>query len=434
MMMRRLLAPLLLLTLGLLPSCDVQPAPEPLPVEEEAPGLPAEMTATLGEDTRPGDAQPGVQASAPHCPTQLAAPYDTGRLSVGLYWYAPGVPEAPGGVGCLAQADGRAIPGYYDPAKPVLIFVHGWQPGLIAQGLVPGTTLSTRRENFWFGAGGLNVADLWLRSGWNIGFFHWSQLADDEHSLGMPFNAQAKIWTTTYGYGGNEQVGMRWKTAWGYSTEDMPRQPAGELFYEAYRSALSQWSYDGPETVRVMGHSLGAQMVLSLAEQAAHDPALPARLVPRRLILADPYWTPAVPRAGHHYDYLLPDPNPADRSARIASGLVRRGTVIEWLKSSPLLDLGGDNNPGLLSLLTRVDLSPDYLSGGQPLLGSLGEKHMVAPRWYLWSLRDAPHAPGSAARSLAEAAALMQERTVYRQRTGQATPFPDDDTFVDVRR
>ncbi|MDO4245867.1 MAG: hypothetical protein Q4C89_07590 [Deinococcus sp.] len=401
-MLRRLLSPLLLLSLALLPSCDFGETPAP-PAEEQteqSPALPPEVATALRSETQSGDAQPGLRATAQHCPTELAAPYDAARLSMGLYWYAPGVPDSPGGVGCLARADGGHIPGYYDPAKPVLIFVHGWQPGLVAQGWVPGTTLSTRRENFWFGAGGLNVADLWLQKGWNIGFFHWSQLADEKHSLGMPFNAQAKIWTTTYGFAGNERVGMRWKTPAGYSTEGMPRQPAGELFYAAYKSALSQWNYRGPEPVRLMGHSLGAQMVLSLAEQAAHDPALPPRLQPRRLILADPYWTPALPRAGHDYAYLSPDPNPADRSARIAAELLGRGTVIEWLKSSPLLDLGGDHNPGLASQVTRVDLLPDYLTGGRPLFSKLGEKHMVAPRWYLWSLTQAPHAPGSAARPL----------------------------------
>ena len=78
------------------------------------------------------------------------------------------------------------------------------------------------------------------------------------------------------------KVGMRFSTPAGYTLTGAPRKPVGALFYDAYRSALSRWTYAGPEPVRVLGHSLGAQLTLALAEQAYADPALPPRQRPAR--------------------------------------------------------------------------------------------------------------------------------------------------------
>lgn len=404
----------------------------PAPATPPANTLEAALENSLGNESVPGDARPTLRARALNCPTALAAPYGATRLQVGLYWYGPGQPDAPGGVGCRARPDGAAMPGYYDPARPVILFVHGWQPRSVQKGLVPppagrAPTQSTRRENFWFAAAGQNVADAWLAAGWNVGLYHWTQLADDESVGLLPYNAQAKLWTASYSYtgaGGQPvKVGMRFSTPAGYTLTGAPRKPVGALFYDAYRSALSRWTYAGPEPVRVLGHSLGAQLTLALAEQAYADPALPPRQRPARLVLADPYWTPATPGSGHGYGYLAPDANPAARSARIAAAVSAAGAVIEWVKSSAVLDLGGDNNAALLNTASRAELLPEFIPA---VNGSA--RHDSAPRWYLSTL-TAPNGAVSAAHDLNTARTLMNLRVPFVQTRGAATPDPADDRF-----
>ncbi|MFC6593136.1 hypothetical protein ACFP81_15095 [Deinococcus lacus] len=175
-----------------------------------------------------------------------------------------------------------------------------------------------------------------------------------------------------------------------------------------------------------MGHSLGAQMALALSEQAYADAALPSRQRPGRLILADPYWSPANPLPNHHYRYLAPDTNPAERSARIVRNLQAQGAAIEWVKSSPLLDIGGDNNSALLAIASRSETVPDYLSGL-----ALGDRHNSAPRWYMWSYGFENRSGVSTAASSDDFAAtfmLLARASVQQQGTQTATP--DDDRFA----
>ncbi|MVN86529.1 hypothetical protein GO986_07090 [Deinococcus sp. HMF7620] len=342
-----------------------------------------------------------------------------------MYWYSKAESGAPGGVGCKARTDGGAIAGYYDPSRPVMIFVHGWQDG---------NTKAGKRDSFYFSEAGQSVADAWIQAGWNVALYHWTQLADDEGTVAVPYHAQAKIWTPTYSYrdalGRTQTINMRYRQPDGsYTQAGMPTVSAGGLFYSAYKSALSAWTYSGPERVRVMGHSLGAQMALVLADQAYGDPTLPAVRRPGRVILADPFWSPASPGGGHSYAYLSPDATPAARSARIAQTLKASGVAVEWIKSSRLLDLGGDNNLQMARFVSRTEIFPEYIFDLNPASG-LARKHGVAPRWYMWTRSFAPGGAVSAANTQAAAAARMNSGVRYDQQSGKGTVTPGDDTFA----
>ncbi|MBZ9713111.1 hypothetical protein [Deinococcus multiflagellatus] len=408
-----------LLLCGLLAACG---APRPAP-SAQASALPEGFSeALLALSPAPAPAL-GAQAAA--CPTQLALPYGASGLDTGLYWYSRAETGAPGGVGCKARADGAAIPGYYDPARPVMIFVHGWQDG---------STKAGKRDSFYFSEANQSVADAWIAAGWNVALYHWTQLADDEGTAGVPYHAQAKIWTAAYTYrdalGRTQDIRMRYRQPDGsYTQAGMPTVSAGQLFYAAYKSALSAWTYSGAEGVRVMGHSLGAQMALALADRAAADPALPAGKRPSRIILADPYWSPASPGGGHSYSFLSPDATPAARSARIAQALKNSGVAVEWIKSSRLNDLGGDNNLAMAKFISRTEIFPEYVFDLNPASG-LARKHGVAPRWYMWTRSFAPNGAVSAANALAAAVGRMNSGVRYDQQGGRSTVSPGDDTFV----
>ncbi|HET90778.1 MAG TPA: hypothetical protein ENN99_08590, partial [Chloroflexi bacterium] len=194
-------------------------------------------------------ARPPAQAA----PT--ADPFDPTQLSYGLYWF---------GLNGTNQkfAPGETNP-YFDPAKPTLIFAHGWQP-----------FISNELPDFDFD--GTDTAAGWLDAGWNVGIFVWNQFSDETTGVtgawfgdGPPpqgvLDAEAKIWSA------NGPKGMRWRDwsknpllppDYGYSTPPAGTPSAGELFYQTYIAALE--GYTG--TIRITGHSLGNQMAVRLTQ------------------------------------------------------------------------------------------------------------------------------------------------------------------------
>jgi pimeloyl-ACP methyl ester carboxylesterase len=337
----------------------------------------------------------------------------------------------------------------------VIIYVHGWQSGSVKDGAVAGTTQSNRRDEFFLNEGGangnLNVANFWIDRGWNVGIFHWTQLADDDGYLGKPYAAQAKIWTTTYRrkswlFVGGEDVKMRWRTHTGDRVmTNMPTEPAGKLFYNDYKAALAQWRYTGSEAIRVVGHSLGGQMALAMSNFAWGDSTLANTKKPGRVVLADPYWSPGSAEQGHHYDYLAPDANPAARARRIATTLAANGVTIEWYKTSRLNDIGGDNNMDLVYSTSRTELDPTFITDID-LVAGITRKHNVAPRFYFWTLQfaqpkecatnsadgqciDSGRGALSASTTVARAEAIMDARSYYYQQVGNASPTPSDNGF-----
>ena len=174
-----------------------------------------------------------VSALAPTAPSA----YDPNELSYGLYWF---------GLNGVNQkfVSGEANP-YFDPAKPTLIFVHGWQPGL-----------SDTIPDFDFN--GTDTAAGWISDTWNVGIFVWNQFSDET----VVTDAEAKIWTP------NGPQGMRWRDHDNplYYSDPPPDTPsAAELFYQEYVAAMTEYDYTGGN-IRIAGHSLGNQMATRLTK------------------------------------------------------------------------------------------------------------------------------------------------------------------------
>jgi hypothetical protein len=111
------------------------------------------------------------------------------ELDYGIYWHGPGGAEA-------KHIPGRVNP-HFDPNKPTLIYTHGWASN---------TVNSKRRVALnWGNLDGpdIDLAQLWIAAGWNIGVFHWEQFADE----GEVKDAEAKIWTAT------GPRAMRWRSS-----------------------------------------------------------------------------------------------------------------------------------------------------------------------------------------------------------------------------
>lgn len=341
---------------------------------------------------------------------QFDHPANFTQLDYGFYWVRCGACRADGG-----SDEVKALPhehdAYVDPAKPTIIFIHGWEPG---------TTARLSRQS-WLSplpTGRRDLAAAWRARGYNVGVFYWNQFADDDCCL-IPSAVEKKIWA-------DEPLTYRVLNSTTGRLAPIKTYPGGasvaSLFVRSYRSALGD--FYGAE-VRLAGHSLGAQLAVHatyLLRGLAATGRLPVALVPRRVALLDPFFS------GGAQPYLAHGRSTADETAYEA-GTLRGGlapVVFEYYSSS-LLPVAS----GVASRMALTHLDTRYAGFDET------EAHLAAIHWYFDSFGDAPKAasrgvPPSAAlgdAALGDAALARLAGTTWTQTAGQDTPDAGDDLF-----
>jgi hypothetical protein len=320
------------------------------------------------------------------------------NLDVAIYWY---------GAGGVNQ---RAVPGqfnpFFNPARPTVIYMHGWQPNTVA---------GLKRETFDRSELNSNadVARPWIDRGWNVGIFYWNQYADE----GEVKDAEAKIYTAA----GPRQ--MRWRNAAGSYTAG-PAQSVSAQFINVYRAAMN--GYTGNQ-VRLVGHSLGAQLAIHAASELLRQRnagSLPANLAPLRVGLLDAAFLNGA------RDYLG-GKWPGEIARENVS--FNRGTIsYEYYRTSGATSNGliGDTNQGLIDMVTMTEIKPWYFNAFE-----IDKKHRMAPGWYFESmgtvLRVKCTARPALAASMDDATLrnLANAATKFEQLDGKYTRGVGDDTF-----
>jgi len=345
-------------------------------------------------------------AAAPAQATAIG--YNPDVLSYGMYWFG------------LNDAAQKFVPGeanpYFDPNKPTMIFVHGWQPGISASN--PPNFTYHYMNGYW--PQSVNVANAWINDGWNVGIFFWNQFSDEAQVT----DAEAKIWVN------NGPKGMRWRKG-GNSYEDAPAgtPSAGELFYQAYVAALTDRPYHGGE-IRIAGHSLGNQMAVRLTKLVSDgivQGKVPANLLPTRVTLLDPYWS----IGGKSY---LNGKSTAEMVRQYVQDLLPKGVLFEWYRSSPLTEEpAGDGNLAMRPMMLYARMHPNFVTDNM-------SKHVAAFDLYFWSYAwpQQPDCSGDdclgngpmlARVSNTRLAALMRADYTWEQISGLNTATPADDVY-----
>ena len=320
----------------------------------------------------------------------------------GIYWYGK------------EDASQKAIPGrpnlYYDPTKPTMLFIHGWQPD----------QAYTHRTLMWeyedATTGEMTTFDLaapWIDAGWNIGVFDWGPFADESNVM----EAEAKIWTA------RGPRGMRWRDRDGnYQTEGAPQVSASELLFRTYMDVFAD--YRGPE-IRAAGHSMGNQMATALVENVLETLGrgeVSPHLLPDRLTLLDPYWSPPA------RDFL----NQASTGDVVRRGIqetmLHEGILVEWYRSSSLTDgtLISDGNTALQSSVVFSEMQPQFCPLTQQVC-----KHEASWQQYLLSFGSAP--PLECERAGKDAACVATGRAAALASTPNerlADMLADDATWI----
>jgi len=340
-------------------------------------------------------------------------------LTYGLYWVKEVNGEA---VYCPAQPlPGDSIPAACNPLPynnkaPTVIFLHGWEPG--------STVVHSRPELL---ADAFSLATPWLQKNWNIGVFYWNQFSDEGNVL----DAEAKIWTADGPYK------MRWMhfladkpEEVGYSEfcpEGVPCQSAGDLLYKSYTEAMRDYQGDN---VRIVGHSLGSQLAVNLSYRigaAVKDGNLSPNLLPKRLVLLDPFYT-------YGYYSILNDN---------ADFIVKHYGVIitAYLSSAVSLQSWYAGPVANYAVISRY--YPSYCSYFDYMAGEVCA-HSAAWWNYLLSMKDKPpvgytkegfkvipvgHA-ASASSADEDIAQMIGANYYWAQYTGSDTLDTNDDTFM----
>lgn len=276
---------------------------------------------------------------------------------------------------------GKAAP-HVDPSKPTLIYVHGWEINRVSTGWresfdygLSDAMSSARLARTQGGALG-HTALSWLEQGWNVGIFYWDNFADERAVA----DAEAKIWTAHGPRRMRYRLGDgRWHEADAQATDG---RSIGERLADALADALAgpcgesgrpdpargaedagtRAASDGQSacgTVRLAGHSLGAQLVVHAAAlllERARAGTVRAELVPSRLALLDPYHPVQLPLISPQR-WLTPAVSAAlgggrtteELCAKRASALADHGVVLERYVSSLLPDL-----PAVVSAQPRL--------------------------------------------------------------------------------
>jgi len=350
----------------------------------------------------------------------------TDRLDYGLYW-----------LGYNGDME-KFVPGqynrFYDASKPVVIYIHGWQKG--------SSQNNYAKENLYFADAGIWTHTNWIDKGWNVGIFYWSQWADEDEVK----NAEAKIWSRT------GPQGFRYRLSDGtYKTTLNPTGTAAcaELAYSAFVAALAG---NTSKNIRLVGHSLGNQMVTRLAE-LVYTNCVSGKINENtyrinRIALLDPAWT----KDGKTY---LGDSNGDGKNDWVGERcrwaifkMLDRWTPVNGFAverynttalDQSLFGIAMDSNDPLKERIANISVRPWYYSATQ-----IAEKHNVIPRHYFWSMDFAPPVEctiswgtrtntgkmgPSASTPTSRIKEMMGKTYKWDQVEGRYTHSPDDDWF-----
>ena len=332
--------------------------------------------------------------------------YDYDRLDYGMYFYDT---ELNGWddwdvIGCQKLVEGESNP-FFDPNKPTVIWIHGWQNGGVS---------TKSRPDFHLYRNGVDefTHNEWKQQGWNVAIFHWEQLADEL----LPNDAEAKINSST-----NNSVGMRWKTAdanYASAFESQVDTPVAELFAQAYALLARQTNN---QKIRVVGSSFGGQVALHGTERIEQQGVAP---LPERIALLDMAWT-----RNYVNNQGLFTTEITTRAITTLAPLI----PIEYYRTSLLTTFFTPR--ALVEKAAFQEMVFDYAS-----TFGIELKHTVITYHYFWSLQfDPPNALDPNGQSAGVGLSAATDNTVLRQMMGQQfhwqhtqgkqTFTPQDDLF-----
>lgn len=195
------------------------------------------------------------------------------KLDVALYWFDQ--------EGNHERASADAASSMYDPSKDTVIFFNGMKRNIESCFRMTPKCQEGSAECNEFGID--NAAAGWFDKGWNVGFFYWDQLADEDCWQ----DAETKLWTS------KGPTGMRW-----HSYEGTGRAPKNlKKQYKPFENndtsvtdmcvdilGNTMGEFQGKQ-LRFVGQALGAQLATSCGRRLK---VMDHTAAPTSIVMLDP--------------------------------------------------------------------------------------------------------------------------------------------------
>lgn len=270
-----------------------------------------------------------------------------------------------------AHYNATTLKGYYNPNKPTIIFIHGWQPKTISQ---------HARFDFCYaypdGQGHWSPKSNTLRywRDWNVAIFYWNQFADAANPFSIERKIYAKGGSWDYLVSGNSAVQHCSAAS---SNCIMPNKSIAQLAYEAIVNAIPNIK-PGME-FRISGQSLGSQIATVVTDHLLQQQP---KLKPTRLVLLEPYFSSnkiGGNTIAQHINKLIQN---------IMSNMV---PVSEYRTSRISHPPTGDWNSWLMQHVAYERLYPKYFSSALRGLALIAQRHRSAAYLYFQSKSADPY-------------------------------------------
>ncbi len=296
----------------------------------------------------------------------------------------------------MIPADSEEGADLIDVNKPTLINVHGvLMEGYKSQEKFYLNKKVARPREFDLETDDVSMTYLWLREGWNVGYFHYNRFVAEF----SPNIIEHKIWSA------KSKHGMFYRHANGQKSDnDVSEYCLAEHFAADYIRAMRLLPEEmGKEEIRIAAHSMGGQLstatLLLLTELTKHG-QLPKSQLPSRFALLDAYFGTTLTLANKDV-YIGPEDAIINWSNKPLIDNHAGKTMIECLKYISARDIAieyytfpniissimRDLTPQLMKYSSYAMLIPDFEGGTYTMLT---DGHNGVREWYLCSLLDAP--------------------------------------------
>jgi uncharacterized repeat protein (TIGR01451 family) len=357
------------------------------------------------------------------------------ELDYGLYWFKDGYHG-------LRGISPDQSDEYFDASKPTVIYVHGWQPGEV----------KVRRRESWVrqdpyqDSKVYDMCKVWKKQGYNVGIFNWNQFGDGDLLF-----SQANIYyiatenglpaghSLIYSKRNSDGSSSRHYFAYGHR-EDLDDRDVAELFINELFRCIGGYTPSASKEFRLIGHSLGTQVVGRTCDLIRQNPDWGIPL-PTRISLLELAQINGLSINGLDI--------PETQKGYIA-GLKNKGIAIDCYQSTDLQSLLGVNLAfvgDLHDMCAYARWRPDFIEPLKVGHNVFQKSHNEIVRWYMQSFDyyesafpaftyRAPFLKGdavgnalSASTSNTRVKGLMGGMYWYEQSEGKNTAAITDDEF-----
>ncbi len=313
------------------------------------------------------------------------------ELDYGLYWFK-NVNNGLKGYSSFQRDD------YFDPDKPTVIYVHGWQSGEAQKR----RRESWKRQDPFKDSTTYDMCQHWKNKGYNVGMFNWNQFADDSllesqaniyyipTQAGMPAGHSMRYQTANTFDAWNKEPGSTRRYFYNGGGGDIEDKNVCDLLLAELYRCMGGYEPGPTKEFRMIGHSLGTQLVGRTCDVIREHPDWGIPL-PTRISLLELAQIHGLDPTGLNINSL---------QFGYISRLKSAGIAIDCYQSTDLQSLLGINlsfvgnihdmcayNRWRPDFITPINLSLDIFNKSVGIDGVFIKSHNEIVRWYMESFQ-----------------------------------------------